>query len=394
MLEIKLAFKNLLGAGLRTWLNVIVLSIAFVIILFYNGMLDGWNEQARRDTCEWEIGSGEIRHPLFDPYDPYCYQDAHKAIDADLQKLINAGEITPILVTQASIYPQGRMQNIVLKGISPDQKLLKLPSDKLNGGDGDIKAIIGHRMANASNLKIGDRLMVRWRDVQGAFDAKEIVIADIFRSNVPAIDAAQIWVSIDVLQEICVMPNEATYFVVNDEYLKTHREALAPNGWKFASKELLLKDLNDVIKSKKASSGIMYGLLLAIALLAIFDTQVLSIFRRQKEIGTYIALGMTRFKVVRIFTFEGTAHSILAILLGSIYGTPVLSYFVRAGIPMPSSVDQTGLAISASIYPVFSLGLIVSSILLVVISAMIVSYIPTRKITKLNPTDAIKGKIL
>ena len=33
----------------------------------------------------------------------------------------------------------------------------------------------------------------------------------------------------------------------------------------------------------------MYGLLLNIALLAIFDTQVLSIFRRQKEIGTYIA---------------------------------------------------------------------------------------------------------
>ena len=46
MLAIKLAFKNLLGAGLRTWLNVTVLSIAFVIIVFYNGMLDGWNRQA------------------------------------------------------------------------------------------------------------------------------------------------------------------------------------------------------------------------------------------------------------------------------------------------------------------------------------------------------------
>ena len=45
MLSLKLAFKNLLGAGLRTWLNVLALSFAFVLIIFYNGMIDGWNRQ-------------------------------------------------------------------------------------------------------------------------------------------------------------------------------------------------------------------------------------------------------------------------------------------------------------------------------------------------------------
>ena len=33
MLIIKLAFRNIVGAGLRTWLNVFVLSLAFVIII-------------------------------------------------------------------------------------------------------------------------------------------------------------------------------------------------------------------------------------------------------------------------------------------------------------------------------------------------------------------------
>ena len=66
------------------------------------------------------------------------------------------------------------------------------------------------------------------------------------------------------------------------------------DSWTYRSKTTLLKNFKDLIDQKKASQSVIFGLLLAIALLAIFDTQILSIFRRQKEIGTYIALGMTR----------------------------------------------------------------------------------------------------
>ena len=40
-LELKLAFKNLFGARLRTLLNVLVLSFSFVIIIFLNSIMDG-----------------------------------------------------------------------------------------------------------------------------------------------------------------------------------------------------------------------------------------------------------------------------------------------------------------------------------------------------------------
>ena len=42
----KLALKNLIGAGLRTWLNVFVLSLSFVLIIFSQGLLHGMNKQA------------------------------------------------------------------------------------------------------------------------------------------------------------------------------------------------------------------------------------------------------------------------------------------------------------------------------------------------------------
>ena len=46
-----------------------------------------------------------------------------------------------------------------------------------------------------------------------------------------------------------------------------------------------------------------------------------------------------------------------------------------------------------TLYPYYSVGLIITSIIIVVASATIVSYLPARKISKMSPTQALKGKI-
>ena len=386
MLAFKLAFKNLMGAGLRTWLNVMVLSFAFVVIIFYNGMIDGWNLQARRDTRAWETGAGQLWHLKYDPYDPFSYQDAHALITDEMQTLVKNNMITPVLITQATLYPEGRMMNILMKGIDPQQKILALPADLLEDTS-VFCAVIGKRMAQASNLKKGDQVLVRWRDVHGTFDAQLVTIAEVFNCNVPAVDDNILWVSINKLRQITGLPNEATLFVVSG----TYKETFVKN-WQFKDTKFLLADMDKIIQSKKGGGFVLYGLLLAIALLAIFDTQVLSIFRRQREIGTYIALGMTRVQVVQLFTIEGSAHSLLAILLGAVYGAPLLALIGKAGIPIPQVSDKMGLSIAEKIVPAYSLGLIVTTIVLVIISATIVSYLPARRISKMKPNDALKGK--
>ena len=388
MLAYKLAFRNLLGAGLRTWLNVTVLSIAFVVIVFYNGMLDGWNKQAHTDTKSWEVGFGQLWHPNYDPFDPFCLQHAHAPIAGKVKAMTEKGQITPVLIAQATIYPQGRMQNIFLKGIDPNQQIIKLPTSYLNDKTDNVSAITGRRMAEEAKLKQGDLLLVRWRDKNGTFDTREVKIVSVFNCNVQSVDNKQIWIPLDILQQITGMENEATLFIAGKNY---RNQALAP--WQFKDLKYLLREIDEIIQTKKVGAGVIYGLLLSIALLAIFDTQVHSVFRRQKEIGTYIALGMTRFQVVAIFTIEGSTHSLLAILLGTLWGAPLLWKLQNSGIPMPKYVDSMGVSISENIFPVYSMGLILTTVLLVIISATLVSYFPTRKITKLRPTDALKGKI-
>lgn len=128
----KLAFRNLIGAGLRTWLNVIVLSFSFVVIIWMKGILVGWDHQAKNDMEHWEIGKGQFWHEQYDPYDGFTITDSHAPIPNEFKPEIENGKMVPMLFAQGTIYPQGRMQPAMIKGIPASQTLLKIPTHKLD----------------------------------------------------------------------------------------------------------------------------------------------------------------------------------------------------------------------------------------------------------------------
>jgi len=101
---------------------------------------------------------------------------------------------------------------------------------------------------------------------------------------------------------------------------------------------------------------------------------------------------MTPARVVGLFTIEGTMYSILATLVGLIYGTPLCWYLATVGMGMPEASTEMGIVVAERIYPVYNLGLVFSTVLLIIISATIVSFLPAIKIARMNPVDALKGK--
>lgn len=387
---LKLALRNLLGNGLKTWLNVFVLSISFVLITFTMGLLEGWNVQAFTDTVKWEIADGQYWNANYDPYDPFTLDSASASIPPEVKTMYAAGQIEPVLIGTGTIYPGGRSMAVMMKGIRPEQKLLELPTHLLKSGNDttDICGIIGTSMAQRTGLKQGDRVTLRWRDTHGTFEAQDVQIAGIFRTFVPSVDAGQIWLSLPALQKMMLKPDGATILLKSNE-----AEPVSIPGWNFKSVDELTKPIRETIQAKSIGQSVFYLIFLLLALLAIFDTQTLSIFRRQREIGTFVALGMTQKEVQRLFTLEGTMNAVLAILMGAVYGIPLCAYFAVNGIPMPSGSSDFGVAIADKIYPAFPLSLIFGVVVFIIFITAIVSYLPARRIAKMKPTDAIRGKI-
>ena len=392
MITLRLAYRNLVGAGLRTWLNVFVLSFTYVLIIWHQGFISGIQKMVSREYIKDEIAGGQYWDANYDPYDPLLINEGHGVIPGELEDMIGKNQASVVLIRQGSMYLEGRMQSILIKGINPGQKILDIPSKSLQQDTIDIPIMIGKIMAKNNSLKIGDTVTLRWRDANGTFDAADGEIVEIMGTNVPTIDTGQLWIPLKKLQQMCVLEGKATIITIGKETpIKT---GIA--GWVFRDQDYLLKDFTDTIKSRRFVSMFLYAILLFLSMLAIFDTQVLAIFRRRKEIGTLMALGMVRYKVITLFTLEGTMHGILGITIAALYGIPILIISAKTGIPIPESVNMAedfGFALSTRLFPAYSPLLIGGTILIVTVTITIVSYLPSRKISGLKPTEALKGRM-
>ena len=386
-----IALKNLLGARLRTILNVFVTAFSFFIILFFLGMYDGMLQHAKNVTIDTEIAGGAYWHPKYDPLDPMSYEDAHSNLPDDIQVLIDKKQAFSVLVSQVSIYPGGRIMPAILKGIPPDQNIVNMPTEALIGiNDGTIPVLIGKGMAKDSKLKVGDSFTIRWMDADKTYDADEATVVYIMDTENFKLDMGHIWVPLNIAQSMLGMKEEATYVT----YAQGLTDNIDSKQWISRDVNYLVQDMEAIIEADKPGAQIMYMILLALAAMGIFNAQVLSIFKRGKEIGTLMALGMTRSRVVGLFTLEGGLNAVLATIMMIILFGPVLWYFGVEGIPLPIDYSEMGLIMAKRLIPIYSIGLIISTMSLVSIIVLIVSYIPSRKISHMKPTDALRGKAI
>ena len=387
----RIALKNLLGARLRTFLNVLVTAFSFFLILFMSAMYDGMLQHAKQVTMETEIAGGAYWHPEYDPLDPLTFEDAHSVPPAAVQALVGDKKAFSVLVSQASIYPGGRIMPAIMKGIPPGQNIVNMPTDALSGHEEiDLPVLIGKGMASDTKLEVGDVFTIRWLDADRTYDANEGTVVHIMDTENFKLDMGHIWIPLNKAQAMLAMEGEATYV--------TYEKGIPPvqnkGDWIPRDINYLVQDMEAMIEADKPGAQVMYMVLLALAAMGIFNAQVLSIFRRGREIGTLMAIGMTRSRVVGLFTLEGGLNAVLSAVVTLIVFGPILWYFGVYGIPLPIDYSEMGMIVAKRLIPVYTIGLVVSTTILVSIIVLIVSYIPSRRIARMKPTDALRGKVV
>ncbi|MCH7818946.1 MAG: ABC transporter permease [Candidatus Marinimicrobia bacterium] len=389
MMIFRLAIKNLLGAGMRTWLNVVVTSFSFTIIIFFNAMYNGMRQDTLRILLDTEVAGGQLWHPEYDPFDPLTIEDSHSIISEELQKMVAGNEAMPVLVRQATFYMNGRSSVGLMKGIPPGQEIVRMPLKVIGDYSGDyIPVVIGSGMSKKTGLRKGDLFTVRWLDALRTYDADEFEVAEVIKLDNYRLDRGVIWLSLEKMRELLQMPGEVTYIVLKRDHAFNNQA----DSFIYKDIEYFMKDIDSAIEADQVWARTIFGLLLIMASLGIFNSQVLSIFRRKKEIGTLMALGMTRQRIVRLFTLEGGLHSVLALFVGALYGTPLFYYLATRGITIPYG-EEAGIISTGSLYPVFGPQLIFGTMLLVAGVVTVVSFLPARKIANMQPTEALRGKI-
>ena len=384
-----IAKKNFSRQGLRASLNVLVTALSIIALIFMLSLLNGFQAQATRNVVKTDVGGGHYRAPEFDILSPTEWEDRTVNTPDILMQLPDEDK-AEVLVLQGQLYPNRRLYPVQIRGISMDQSLLKLPLDNLKNFpkniDDLIPAVIGVKMAKKAHLQKGDTLTLKWRDKSGAVDAMDILIVDVGDILNPRVDGGVVWLRLDHLRVITAREGEVSWVAV--------RNYIGPVvGFEFQPVELLMDDLLALLRQDRMNSKILWSILMTLVCISVFNTQMLNIFKRQKEIGTLMALGMDSKRIVRIFTLEGGLSAVWALLVAVLLGLPFFIWFQGIGFDV-SHLSESTLPIRETIYPDYQPREIVYSVIIVFVLIVISAWLPVKKITQLDPTMALRGKAI
>lgn len=386
----KLACKNIVGSGWRSLINVLILAAVLIGLVWAEGMWFSWLTLAKTQQKEWEYAAGILRARNFDPLDTFSWEKGYSAIPDNVKEHIETGSLIPLLYSPAVIYPQGRMHNAVVKGIPADQQLLRIPSQALaNKEEFAVPAIIGKAMARSTQLQPGDAFTLRLKNSEDAYDALELQIVKIMSCPVPSLDIGTVWIDYDALRRAKLLPEVATVMVMRS----TGLAELETEGFRYIDEQEFFADLNQMVQTKAAGQMMPFSMLIFLAMLAIFDTQALAIFKRRKEIGMLSALGMTKRQIIALFTTEGVLYMLFAALAAIPLGFPFFYFFSAHGLALPMGYDSFGIVgFDEPLKFHYSVPLIMLTLLFLIGLTAVVSWLPARKIARMNPTEALRGK--
>ena len=295
-----------------------------------------------------------------------------------------------VLVQQGQLYPNRRLYPVQLRGIAMDQSLLNLPLAGLKSFEDKpgevIPAVVGVKMARKAHLEKGDTVVLKWRDKGGAVDARDVLIVDVGDIVNPRIDDGVVWLRLDHLRSMTDREGEVSWVAVR-EYLGQVQ------GFEFQGIEMLMADLLAMLRQDRINSKILWGILMVLVCTSVFNTQILNIFKRQKEIGTLMALGMEPQWIVRIFTLEGVIAALWALGLAVVLGVPFFIWFQGVGFDV-THLSEASFPVRETVYPDYQPREILVSVFIVMSLIILSAWVPVKKITRLDPTLALRGRAI
>jgi putative ABC transport system permease protein len=264
------------------------------------------------------------------------------------------------------------------------------------GTDKRNQIIIGTKLAERLNLKLNQKIILSFQDLQGNIAYIACRIVGLFKTNSSQFDEANVFMlQKDLFRILSTAPiiHEIAIRVQNIEKLDTVKAGLQSafpdlqiESWKDLAPELAYLSQNANIYMY-----LFVGIILFALLFGITNTMLMSVIDRIRELGVLIAIGMKKSKVFSMIVLETIFLSLTGGLLGIAIGMISIAYYGDTGIDLTAiSVSLESFGASAILYPILPVAMYLVLTVMIVLAANIAALLPAWKATHLVPSEAIR----
>jgi len=137
--------------------------------------------------------------------------------------------------------------------------------------------------------------------------------------------------------------------------------------------------------------NLIYFVVTLLGMIIITNIMMMIVLERRREIGLLKAMGLKPREILVLFLYEGLVlggiGSILGVVLGVVVSTPLAIW----GVDFASSLANMNLPLDSTIHWRITPRSVVVSLLLGLVVATVVSFLPARLAARMKPVDAIRS---
>ncbi|NPU99939.1 MAG: ABC transporter permease [Brevinematales bacterium] len=400
---IKLAMANIKRATRRTILTFMILGVGIGMYIIIECMLAGMETMSFRNIIDLQTGHIKIHSAAFTEEKPYELSN----LIVNYESIVNEIAKQPYVkgVTARALF-LGEVDNmrdslpVVITGIDFDRdatvySLTNFISEGAYNKDG---LLIGATLAKDLELKVGDFVYLSFRKKQGAYVSIEKQITGLLSSGDPSVNSGSVYLDIhevlslygvDGATDMSVKTGDVDKVPLYTAELQKMFPALNIVDWKKAAEHTIL-----VSQMKSKFTGIIVLFVIIIALVGIINTMLMSVYEKQREIGTLKALGMTDKQVHRLFLIEGGLIGVMGGILGVIIAILINWYMVAVGMDLNQMMGDRdlGIAIAGVFRSEWKIASFVKGFFIGLLASLFASYYPAKKTTRMQPMECLRVK--
>jgi lipoprotein-releasing system permease protein len=259
------------------------------------------------------------------------------ALAAKVRGMAGVHTVAPLVEGQALLAARGRATGVVLRGLrAEDLRQRPLLADNIRAGDldgfaGGEAVMIGRRLAERFNLKVGDPItLVSPQVAETGFGImprlKRTAVGAIFEVGMYEYDNTFVYMPLQVAQPFMQLRDAVSSLdVVLDDINAVPRKVLEilrtlGPGYLVRDWQTINRSFFNAIQVERNVMFLILTLIILVAAFNIISSLIMLVKDKGRDIAVLRTMGATRGMVMRIFFLAGASLGLVGTVAGSVLG--------------------------------------------------------------------------
>jgi len=404
-LYLRIAWRNIWRHRRRTINIVLAMGLSLAMMMFYDGMMDGFNQAIYGAAIRVLGGNIQVHE--------HGYRE--KIDSSPLLALTDDSAVVKAALSQPNVLAATRRINtgglasnregafsISIIGIEPEaeQPVSLIASHIADGrwltGKDQDSILIGRGLADVMSLKVGDRFTMVGSDVHKENRQRTMTVVGIYDIGLPSQEKKVLYISLAEAQSLFGLNGKSSEVQITLAKLGQENavvSALSPMlpGYEVESWEKNYPELGAAVSRKGGVMNVFGVVIIMISGIGILNLLLMAVYERTREIGLLGAMGLKPRQIAALFILEGTLIGVVGVVAGIGLGLILNGVFSQVGMDMSaySSATEYMSLISGRVYTTLGLSNIVWRGLTVIIISTLAAWIPANEAARREPAEAL-----